>query len=256
MVGNVGSSETIRRIPRMTRDMAVLLGLLYTDGCVSRRQPNSWRIYFAVTSEQLIKLFRDSAIAAFHLEPSRVRMGTTRYGLYKAVIDSKEIGSYLTSEFGTFRTLRFKDGKLTNARLPLQQLIESGYARDFLRSAFTCDGGLRFYPASRSGRDGGTRWLIRTVFLSCTHPLLRDDYTMLLEHMGIRASNSATDGKLKIEREHDIRLFAAKIGFVPGVKVTGNSKFWQGCEKNALLEKMIASYEIPSKFYQLPVFVR
>lgn len=240
----------------MTREMAILLGLLYTDGCVSRRQPNSWRIYFAVTSEQLIKLFRESAIAAFHLKTSRVRIGTTRDGLYKAVIDSKEVGSYITSEFGTFRTLRFKDGKLTQARLPLQQLIESDYASDFLRAAFSCDGGLRFYPASRTGRDGGTRWLIRTVFLSCTHLRLRQDYTELLRTFGISANNSATDGKLKIEREHDIRLFAAKIGFVPGVNVTGNSKFWRGCEKNALLEKMIASYEVPSKFYQLPVFAR
>lgn len=240
----------------MTREMAILLGLLYTDGCVSRKQPNSWRIYFAVTSKQLIKLFRSSTIAVFHLKSSRVRMGTTRDGLCKAVIDSKEIGSYLTGEFGTFRTLRFKDGKLTNARLPMKQLIESGYLRDFLQSAFSCDGGLRFYPAFRSGRDGGTRWLIRTVFISCEHKKLRHDYTLLLKAMGIHANNSETDGKVKIEREHDIRLFASKIGFVPGVKVTGNSKFWQGCEKNALLEKMIASYAFPSRFYQLSRFAR
>lgn len=250
----MGSSETTRRIPQLNRELAILLGLLFTDGCVSPKPPNSWRIYFAVTSEKLVDVFRNCMISAFALPQSRIRIGHTKDGLQRAVVNSKEIGNYLITTFGTFRTLKFSDGTLPKAQLPVPLLHRSGYAAEFLQAAYSCDGGISLYPAYRSGSKGGTQWLIRTIFLACAHPRLRADYLDLLALVGIKARDVPDDEKIKIEREHDIRLFAEKVGFIPGVSVTGNSKFWKGHEKNAVLNLTIKSYGNPSAIYRLSKF--
>src|SRR5688572_30508737 len=99
MEQRMGSSETTRQIPHLTKELAILLALLYTDGCVSPKGKHSWRIYFACTSEYLITLFRKCMLSSFELATSRVRIGYTVDGLTKAVVDSKEIGHELVSTF-------------------------------------------------------------------------------------------------------------------------------------------------------------
>lgn len=247
-------SETTRRIPHK-KALAILLALLFTDGCVSPKG-KSWRLYFVNKSESLIELFQDCVLQVFTEYKPNVRLGLTADGLRRAIVDSKAIGTYLVEAFGTFRTLRYENGKLPQAKLPLQFLREHNLGRSFLQVAFSCDGGLCFYPAKRSGSRGGTKWLIRTVFLSCAHPVLREGYKALLTDFGIRSREVAADYKIKIETERDIRLFSQIIGFVPGTLVTRNSKYWIGYEKNEVLKLMIASYCQPSKFYQLPIFTR
>lgn len=249
-----GASETKRRIPQR-QALAILLGLLYTDGCVSPKG-GSWRIYFSNKSIHLITLFRDCIINAFKHEQPRVRIGLTSDKLHKAVVDSKAIGNYLVNNFGTFRTLKFKNGQLPEAVLPIGFLRQSGETIPFLQAAFSADGGLCFYPAKRNGKNGGTRWLIRTVFLACAHPKLRADYLTLLKDLGIRAREVSTDGKIKIETEENIRKFKKSVGFVSGALITLHSKYWNGYEKNQVLKYMVASYANPSKFYLLPMFAR
>lgn len=253
MKTQTGSSETTRQIPSMNRELAILLGLIYTDGCVSPKG-NSWRIYFATKSDRLPAIFGDCMMRLFALEQSRIRFGRTSDGLVKAVVNSKEIGNYLVDSFGTFRTLRFKDGTLPLAKLPIELLTSSQYTSDFLRAAFSCDGGIGFYPAYRAGSQGGTKWLIRTIFLACAHPQLRADFNVLLQSLGIRAREVAGDRKLKIENEKDIRLFAERVGFLPSVSITDHSKFWRDLYKDEVLKLMIASYSNPSETLRLPRF--
>lgn len=253
MIKVMGSSETTRQMTHMNQKLAMLLGILYTDGCVSPKG-KSWRIYFAVKSQELVDLFRDCVVTTFAIDPNRVRVRVRTSGLTAAVVDSKSIGTYLTTRFGTFRTLKFENGDLPKAKLPVSALKKSGYVADFLRVAFSCDGGVSFYPASRNSKNGKTKWLIRTVFISCAHPQMRSDYLALLKSLGIYVRNVAKDGKLKIERERDIRLFSKKIGFVDGVKAMLDSKFWNGYEKNEVLRTLINSYGQPATIYQLPKF--
>ena len=249
-----GASETKRRIPQR-QALAMLLGLLYTDGCVSPKG-GSWRIYFSNKSVHLITLFRNCIINAFKHEQVRVLIGLTNDNLHKAVVNSKAIGNYLVSNFGTFRTLKFEDGELPKTELPIKFLRKSGETVHFLQAAFSADGGVCFYPARRSGKNGGTRWLIRTVFLACAHPKLRADYLVLLKDLGIRAREVSADGKIKIESEQEIRKFGKSVGFVSGALITLHSKYWNGYEKNQVLKYMVASYANPSKYYQLSKFLR
>lgn len=248
-------SETKRQTLRMSKELAILLGLLFTDGCISPKG-NSWRIYFSNKSQTLIDLFRDCIIKVFNLNEDRVLIGETSNGFLKAVLNSKEIGNYLVSQFGTFRTLNFENEMETAAKLPVEELLNSGYASEFLRAAFTCDGGLSFYPASREGKTRDVKWLIRTIFLSCKHSGLREEYRDLLKAFNIQTRNVPSDGKIKIETKSDIQKFHEEIGFLGGVAVTDHSKYWRNQPKQQVLELMVSSYEEPREIYNLPKFVR
>ncbi|MDI6603029.1 MAG: hypothetical protein QME57_02845 [Patescibacteria group bacterium] len=158
-----------------------------------------------IAPKNLIKLFRDCMTRLFGLDIGRVRIRKRSDGFLKVIVDSKEIGNYLVTYFGNFRRLKFKNGKLPNVKLPVSQLLESGYTSEFLRVVFSCDGGLCFYPAYRAGWRGGTKWLIRTIFLACNHQRLRNDYMHLLKMLGIKARNVHKDGKIKIETERVLK---------------------------------------------------
>ncbi|MEK6852481.1 MAG: hypothetical protein AABX59_01250, partial [Nanoarchaeota archaeon] len=239
---------------KITKELASLLAILFTDACVSPKGKSSWRISFVVSSDILINLFKECIMNIFFLSKKRVRIGRTKDGFFRAIVDSKEIGKYLVNRFGTFRTLRYKTGELPDTKLPLKRLIKNNVVGEFLKVAFSCDGGLCFYPAKREGARGGTRWLIRTVFLTCHHPKLREDYMILLQSLGIQARNVSKDGKIKIEKEEYIRRFYKLVGFVKGVKVTKHSKFWKNYEKQSVLNLLISSYKNPSLTYNLPKF--
>lgn len=238
----------------MDETLTNLVAILFTDGCVSRKGVNSWRIYFSNKSKVLIDLFESCMMNAFALDASRVRVDRTKEGLLKAVVDSKEIGGYLFERFGTFRTLDIQDGIPTKASLPVAEILQSGGVKTFLRVAFSCDGGVSCYCAYRSGKRGGTRWLSRTIFLSCTHKRLRSQYRILLKSLGINGREVPKDGKIKIETEKDIRKFHQEVGFVQGVQVTDHSKFWSGYDKQYVLEQMVDSYGKPAIIYNLPQF--
>ena len=239
----------------MSKELVTLLGLLFTDGCISPKG-NSWRIYFSNKSQTLIDLFQDCIIKVFDLNKDRVLLGKTSNGFLKGVVNSKEIGDCLVSQFGTFRTLSFESKRETAVKLPIEELLNSGYASEFLKVAFSCDGGLSFYPASRKGRASDVKWLIRTVFLSSRHSRLRIEYADILKAFNIRVRNIPGDGKIKIETKSDIQRFHEKIGFLAGVSVTNHSKFWRGVPKQQVLELMISSYKEPREIYNLPKFIR
>jgi len=238
----------------MNRATATLIGLLYTDGCLSPKGKNSWRFYFSNKSERLVAIFRESMMQTFGLPSSRVRLGKTNDGLYRALVDSKEIGNALSQKLGTFRTLRYKNGEFPKTSLPVQELLQHNVAEDFLRAAFSCDGGVNLYSAQRKGEK--SRFLIRGVYLACVHPILREQYYELLRALGITARNVVGDGKIKIETKDDIQTFYNKVGFLKGVHITHTSRFWPNVEKQTLLERVIQSYESPRAVYSLPQFDR
>ena len=193
-------------------------------------------------------------VKVFSLPFSRVRLGITQDGLYRAIVDSKSAGELFTQRFGTFRTLKYHTGEPTKAHLPIKDLLQHNVAEDFLRAAFSCDGGVNLYVARRKGRRGETLWLIRGVYLACAHSILRKEYCYLLKILGINARNVEEDGKIKIETEKDIRIFHQKVGFIKGVQITHTSKFWPKIEKQKLLEEVIRSYKSPKSIYSLRQF--
>lgn len=223
---------------------ATLLGILYTDGCLSPKGKSSWRLYLSNTSWEIIQAFRQSLIKLFNLPEYRVRIYQEEVNgkpFYKAIVDSKEIGQLLTDKYGTFRTLRYREGS-NSQQFPLASLPatlhDQTIVSHFLKVAFSCDGGVNLYVA----RNNKYRWLIRNVYLACKHPLLIQQYANLLSAIGIKGKILWQDSLLRIQGKQDLDKFASKVGFM------------QGVEKQALLRLALASYGNPKSIYTLPQF--
>ena len=238
----------------MNKTTATLIGLIFTDGCLSPKGVNSWRFYFANKSQRLVSIFKESIMQEFALPENRVRLDMTSDGLYRAIVDSKEAGQLFTDKFGTFRTLRYKNGQLPKTRLPIQELIRHNVVKEFLQAAFSCDGGVSLYVARRKTKTNEAKWLIRGVYLACAHPKLRREYITLLKSLGIKACD-AGDGKVKIRDKENMEKFYREVGFIDGVHITHTSRFWPNIEKQKLLEQVIDSYHNPRKTYSLQQFV-
>lgn len=240
----------------MNYDEATLLGILYTDGCLSKKGKNCWRFYVSNTSWQIIQAFKDSMMELFDLPESRVRISQEQVNskpFYRAVVDSSEIGWELTRKYGTFRTQEYSRSENGSvypaARLPLLQEVDLNLVARFLKVAFSCDGGVNLYVARSK-----YLFLIRNAYLACKHPTLRLDYQVLLSKMGVKVKIIKDDRRLLIQGRENLERFAERIGFLEGVRVTQKSTFWQDWEKNRVLRLALASYGNPKLIFDLPQF--
>lgn len=237
---------------KLSDELVILIALLYTDGGISKHHLGSWRIFFANSCEEAIMLFQNCLVKLFKISPSRIKIKTTLGRYHFAVLTSKEIGNYLIKAFGHFRTLKFKNGQYPLVSIPVKQLIEHGKADIFLKTAFSMDGGVKFYLVR--SKKLGTKWLERNVSLACHHPVLRNQYQQLLQSIGIESINIEKDKIIKVRRREDLEKFALKVSFIKGIRTTKHSKFWVGIEKNEVLKMVLDSYKNPSKYISLAQF--
>lgn len=238
---------------------AILLGILYTDGCLSKKSKNCWRFYLSSTSFEIISTFKECMMKVFGLDNRRVRISQKIVNgrpFYKAVVDSAYCGGILTTKYGTFRTLAFKneDGIkiFPPTKLPITRLMKNGVLSQFLKAAFSCDGGVNLYAAKSKI---GYRFLIRNVYLACHHPRLQLDYQKLLSFLDIESKIIPNDKKILIQGRVDLQKFKEKVGFLDGVKITQHSAFWQGWEKNKVLDLALSSYGKAEMILNLPRFL-
>lgn len=243
------------KLRNMDSNEATLLGILYTDGCLSPKGKNGWRFYLGNTSWQIIEAFKESLIKLFNLPDRRIRISQKIVNgkpFYKAVMDDMKIGKLLTEKYGTFRTLRYSS-KVNGSSYPLtslpDRLQDQAIICQFLKVAFSCDGGVNLYVA----RNKYT-WLIRNVYLACKHPVLRKQYHNLLKKVGITGKILKQDEMIRIQGKKDLEVFANKVGFMKGVQITQHSTYWEGFEKEKVLQLLIASYGNPKNIYNLPQF--
>ena len=232
--------------------LVALLAFLFTDGGISRHGVNSWRIFFANSSLPAIEMFRALLADSFNIPLARIKVRPRQGHHYFVTLTSKEIGNFLIERFGTFRTLKFKNGLFPTTSIPVAWLEQTQSFPLFLKVVFSMDGGVKFYPMC--DKNKGKRWLERRIALACHHPELRKQYSYLLEKAGIRAVNKEKEKIIVISRKENLLRFARDIGFLDGITVTRHSKFWIGEEKNEVMRLMIQSYEDPRVFLALPNF--
>lgn len=244
----------------LTPEEATLLGILFTDGCLSRKSKNCWRFYLSNTSIEIIQTFKVCMICVFGLKPQRIRIAKKQVNgkpFYKAVVDSGDCGNKFIAKYGTFRTLAYEndDGSKVYppTRLPLKSLQNTNLICCFLRAAFSCDGGVNLYIGLSKPRN--YKSLIRNVYLSCYHPQLQLDYKELLSRINIDAKIIKDDNKILIQGKDKISRFQKMIGFLLGVRITQHSAFWQSWEKNQVLNLAVSSYGRPENIFKMQQFV-
>lgn len=217
--------------------LARLIGLLLTDGSLSQiKKTKVWRISFSTSSEELAAEFEKLILELFNIRIRKIP--------YKGAIEIKhtigrQFAEELLSYSPTYRTLA-NDGKETEAVIPEFVKSNENLAREFLKYAFTGDGTV----ALQIGKAKYGYRLDRNIRIFCEHTNLRRQYFELLKELGY-GPTMLKDGVL-LRKPENIKKFSEEIGFVEGVKISGNG-LWKGITKSQFLRFVANSYNLKPK---------
>lgn len=219
------------------KDLGILIGLLLTDGCVTKTKSNNWKIVFTGKSEALHQIFREKMRKLFNVR--KFTEWFDRFGIKSTEVHSKRIVKFLTSIVPTFRTLKLSNGSFPNAKIPEFIFnLEREAIREILRVMFSADGcvcfGVKWNKTKKSWQ------FTRKIKFTSKHPVIRFQIAKLLEKLCFNPK--IEDKNVILERKGDIIKFQKEIGFVKGVKVTKNSKNWEGFDKNDILKLVVISF--------------
>ena len=129
------------------------------------------------------------------------------------------------------------DSKYAEIIIPEEIFQTSADKSRFLRIYASCDGYPSIFPRSNSWSA-----VERIVAIVCHHPSLKQRLHELLDDLNV--NHTVKPNSLEMRSQEAITQFNKKIGFIRGVKMTGNSKYWEGIEKNEILRKIIESYSM------------
>jgi hypothetical protein len=107
-------------------DYARLIGILFTDGCVSPKG-SSWRVIVSNNSRPIVDAFEETVYSCFGKSIRRFMRGE----LFVGILDSKEVGQFLIDQHGTFRTEACRAGQgcpfLRGGRKPCRECKPTGF---------------------------------------------------------------------------------------------------------------------------------
>ena len=238
----------------MQKHLATLIGLLLTDGGVSKMSKNRFEIFLASNSEGLRNKFESSMQICFDVDRFYTINGET---VCKIRAIEEVAGLELLKLSPTFRTRPCDvyptcPKKTGNAERAIPHKCNSlnGYPptrvpdfimegsveikRESLKAAISADGGVEFHTLSK-----GIKYLQRRLLLRCHNPNLIKQWRILFEDCGFEVTE--TKNEIRITGVKQFLKFRAEIGFLDNVKVE-RSKNWNGFEKNEILDKMIDSF--------------
>ncbi len=237
---------------------ARLIGALLTDGGISFISGKIWRIHFTSTSPTLTEIFRKDALRILDRKTSKqIRNNAViqKSPINKLIKEFYRLSpSWRTQPCNSFPICPCQRGfkihenhiKLNGRLFPPTKIPDfifedNSKAKEFLKIAFTCDGSVLLWVGKA---EYGFR-IDRRVELSCYHPLLKEQYAVLLNKFGIKTK--IRWDKVVISKRENLEKFYKNIGFVKGVKITSNGR-WGGVEKAELLKLCIKSFKMSNIF--------
>lgn len=242
------------------RQIVLLSAFLLTDGGISSKGKN-WLIYFRNKDQKIIQKFQESLKGLIGKSGyvSKRKDGTDFIRTVNNNL-AKELfrlsPSYRTKACNIFPKCQHLRGKMSNctlfgtikvgdleypkARIPKEVFESQKLAKEFLKIYASCDGGVSVVPAKNKY---GSMFLVRKVLISVKHPILNSQITELLRLLGYEPSKFSD--QIRLAKRDDLEKFRNEIGFIKGCKVTDDSKFLSGLEKNVVLNMILDSYKNP-----------
>lgn len=244
------------------RQNTLLSAFLLSDGGVSSKNQKSWTLYFRNKDIMVNNLFRQELLNCLGKQGfiTRRKDGS----LFVRATINQEKANELFSISNSYRTKACENSPKCKSfnngigpckickpifigenNYPLVTLPEILFknkklAIKFIKIYATCDGGI---SVTVTKNKRGSRFLIRKIFISVKHPLLKDQLANLLKFLEF--SPSVYKDQIRLTKKEDILKFKKNIGFITKAKISGDSKILKGLEKNYVLEKVAESYQNP-----------
>ena len=233
-----------------------LVSLCLSDGGIGYSSETSY-IHFTNKSGVLLDLFKKEIrkFTSSKIHEQKKPRGTTLRVFDKSLIDEliKISPSFRTKPCNHFPICPYLKSDKINRRLEHPHIKSNGLVwseikipenlfrnkkdkSEFLRIYISCDG----YPSIFPRRDSWSA-VERIVAIVCHHPMLKQRLSELLSD--IQVPHTVKENSLEMRSKESIKKFKNQIGFVDGVKMTGNSRYWEGLPKNEVLDKIIKSYD-------------
>ena len=235
-------------VPKLNEDLGILVGLLLTDGSVSKKE-TSWEIEFTNKSEELHELFKNKMKTIYGITNFQNKKDHRSEEIKRTVIQNKSVGDSLTQIIPTFRTKQFENGIFPKSKIPnfVFQLPKENISK-ILQVMFSTDGSVSLWVVWNKRKKV---WEIKNyVKISSKHPKIRKQVYDLLKIFGFNPTIRTSNDEVVLFKKEDIKKFQNKIGFVDGVKVTKDSRHWQGFTKNQILNLVIKSFGLKKKDLQ------
>jgi len=243
------------------RQLTLLAAYLLTDGGISSRGKDSWAIYFRNKDKNVIESFQKQLLSCSGSIGYITKRsdGTDFVRFHSTDLANKLFKlskSYRTKACENFPKCRHLSNKTSScklfgtimidgieypmARIPINVFRSKKLAIDFLRIYASCDGGVSVVPAKNKNNS---MFLVRKVFISVKHPTLNTQITELLKFLGYNPSQYVD--QVRLVKKEDIVKFSKDICFINGSKISNDSKYLSGYEKNFILKKIVKSYHNP-----------
>lgn len=230
------------RAPEPSLDLGILVGLLLTDGCVTHTISNNWKITFTNKSEELHKIFREKITNIFGIK--KFKEWFDKFNIKSTEIQNKAVFKSLLTLTPTFRSKQLDNGTFPNSKIPEFIIaLDKENISEILKIMFSADGSICLGVKWHKNKN---MWqFTRRIKFSSKHPVIKQQITELLRRFDLNPK--IWKKEIVLERKNDIIKFQKEIGFVPNVKVTKNSKNWEGFEKNEILELAVKTLKFKKK---------
>lgn len=245
------------------RQISLLSSYLLSDGGMSPRGKDSWTIYFRNNDDAVTESFQECLkkcakrrgyeairkdgshfvkLHSFALGKELLKLSnsyrTTACGEHPICPFSKKTGR---SRCLSCKKVLHENNEYPHANIPDEVSKSRKLGIEFLRIYATCDGGVSI----AIGYKGSMPFLVRKVFIAVKHPILAKQLIGLLENIGYKPYYYGQ--QIRLTRSKDIIRFQKEIGFIKGAKISGDSKYLRGYEKNQILETVVESYNNPKR---------
>ena len=234
-----------------------LVALCLSDGGIGFSSDTMY-IHFTNSSEILLDLFRDEIrrFSRAKIHEQRKPRGTTLRVFDKQLVSSLlEISpSYRTrpcnhfplcpvysqpnrDRFGFHNHFIFKSQVFAEITVPEELVPTQNDKAQFMKIYSSCDGYPSIFPRQQSWSA-----VERMVAVVCHHPRLKQRLHEILSDLDV--PHRIKQYSLEMRSQEAISRFKERIGFVEGVTMTGNSRYWRSYQKNEVLDIIQKSYGV------------
>ena len=212
--------------PEPDADLGILVGLIVTDGSIGEKE-----IEFTGKSKRLHKIFEELMRKKFGVKKFWRGNDSRDKEIKRTKVFGKKISKDLREVTKNFSEWVFK--------------LKKEEIRRILQVMFSTDGCITLWPVWN--RKKGVWEIKKCVKFTSKSKHLREVLFKMLTALGFQPTERENNDEVVLFKKEDIIKFAKEIGFVPGVKVTKNSRNWHGFEKNQVLDLAVKAFELKKK---------